>query len=463
MRITALALSATLLSGCSWLGLGGSNHSSAPQYSQSGRYTAGAGGAAGAGYNAMSAYQNSFQSSYNSAHMGGPCEITSVSHPIPQGCSPEQVTIALPGASHAQYGANYGAVQQPSQNAYGKAVKDAKRNSGLVSAVTHNNWARPRLRLTGSLGFEDSVSGQLYNVDTLSSVYDPTTHFESTAAGSPAAGQVIENEYYVPNPLGTPSATNPSTSVENTFILVDSPTVNVGDAYTLPFSAGIGGEYQVSNNFAVFGNLSYSKAQAEHVSGIRYEGNVENYQQVTDYEEITDPISGDVTGYNDFPAAPGRGQFNNVTVASTTVELSDRRRSAAEIGGRYYFGHAFPNHLERPLTPYISAKVGAAYHNALEAEQTLSRLYLEEYYTSGGATATYENVLAVQAAPVEIIEEGWVPTGGLHVGAEWQITPKAALAFETGVNIEGGRDLTAGGKTNNHISVPFTLRGSIGF
>ena len=476
MRIAALALSATLLSGCSWLGLGGANHSGAPQYSQNGRYDAGA----AARYNAASGYQGAYQNGYQNGYQapyqagahqagarGGPCEITSVSHPIPQGCRPEQVTIALPGGSNGQYNANYAgqpnyAGQQPSYNAYGSAVDDAQRNASLTTNVGHNYWKRPKLRLTGSVGVEDSVSGDLYNEGALGLIYDPTDHFESTISGSPAAGQVILNEYYVANPLGTPRATNPRTSPDDTFLLVDAPTVNIGDAYTAPFVVALGGEYQLSDRFSVFGNVSYSEQDAEDVVGVRYEGNLENFQQITEFTEMTDPMTNAVTFTpNLLPATSS--QFNNVTVAETNVELSDRRRTALEVGGRYYFDDIFTKHLARPLTPYVSAKVGAAYHNRLTATQTLDRLFLQEFATSDGQSVEYEDVLSVQAEPVEILDDEWIATGGLQVGAEWQITPRTALAFETGINIEGGRDQINGGDTNDHISVPLTLRGSFGF
>jgi len=56
-----------------------------------------------------------------------------------------------------------------------------------------------------------------------------------------------------------------------------------------------------------------------------------------------------------------------------------------------------------------------------------------------------------------------VPTGALNAGLEWQVTPKTALAFETGLRFEGGRDYTNGEKGDEQVAIPFTIRGSYNF
>ena len=47
---------------------------------------------------------------------------------------------------------------------------------------------------------------------------------------------------------------------------------------------------------------------------------------------------------------------------------------------------------------------------------------------------------------------------------EWQVTPKTALAFETGLKFEGSRDYVNGdGDSDNNFAIPFTVRGSYNF
>lgn len=87
MRLVACAFSAVLLSGCSWLGFGGGSHGQQTNYAHN-----------GAGYGA-----NSSQYDYQTGRKQlGRCQITSPTQPIPQGCRPEQVTLAIGGGQGAQ-------------------------------------------------------------------------------------------------------------------------------------------------------------------------------------------------------------------------------------------------------------------------------------------------------------------------------------------------------------------------
>ena len=64
---------------------------------------------------------------------------------------------------------------------------------------------------------------------------------------------------------------------------------------------------------------------------------------------------------------------------------------------------------------------------------------------------------------VELYDSQWVPSGQLNAGMEWQVTPKTALAFETGIRIEGARDYSNGVKGDTNIAIPMTIRGSYNF
>jgi len=68
-----------------------------------------------------------------------------------------------------------------------------------------------------------------------------------------------------------------------------------------------------------------------------------------------------------------------------------------------------------------------------------------------------------EGATAALFDSQWVPTGTVTAGFEWQATPKTALAFETGVRFEGGRNDVNGNRGDNNVSIPFTIRGSYNF
>ncbi len=452
MRIAALATSAVLLSGCSWLGIGQNSSDSWADYNRgaqaAGRYQ-------GAQHSPQPRGYAPQQRGYGAqAPTYGRCEITSVSMPVPQGCSPEQVTIALPGG---QYGGAYGQsaggygqtqaqsqYQAPAAGSYGRSLGDINRAQAAANQGFHKSWTRPRFRLTGTTGFETSVSGDAYNSGDLPELYDPLLHVEATGEGSEADGQTILN-VYEPRIDNVPGAEN------------QSPSISISDLYAAPFTLGAGAEYQLNDRFAAFANASYSAARGRNTSGATYEADVHELTTTTNY--IEDPATPGSFIENGAPIL-GNTAVPDIIVAKTSASVNDMRRTNLEVGGRYYFKDVFTNHLERPLNPYISASAGAAHYNQLEVSQQNEQLLLAQFWAD---PADVQYSREGSSAAVEVLEKGWVPTGAITVGAEWQVTPKAALAFETGIRYEGGRSITAGGETDGNIAIPLTLRGSIGF
>ena len=446
MRLAVLACSTILLSGCSWLGFGPDSASSWSQYNQgaqqaSGRYQ----GPQGQAAQHSGQYQSPYQARSNSR-----CEIRNVSQPVPQGCRPEDVTIALAG-SGGQYGNQYGGgqAQAPSTGSYGRSVSDIDRAKVASGNGVHQTWERPRLRLTGSTGFETSVSGAAFNAGGFASLYDPTTQNGRTVTGTPSSGQVVTTLY---------SAEDFSTTGKD---------VSFSDLYAAPFSLGGGAEYQINDRMAVFANAGYTHAAGKNgggqgvVGAARADISTQNWFTPT----TTNP-DGSTT-----PSGPPQEvgapvvtavRISDTLLASSQFEISDLERINLEVGGRYYFDDAFADHLRTPLNPYIAASAGAAHYSALSIKQEAERLILSQYMQSGGSTANY--VSAGSTGSEDFIKKGWVPTGSLTVGAEWQMSPSAALALETGLRFEGKRDyVNSDAETGNNISVPLTLRGSIGF
>jgi len=272
MRIAALATSAVLLSGCSWLGLGNTSADKSWDDYYRGAQAAGRYNSSGAQHSAQAPRQG-----YVAPRSYGPCEITSVAQPVPQGCAPEQVTIALPGGQYggAHSGQGYAGNQYsaPATGSYGRSLGDINRAHAAANQGIHNNWIRPRFRLTGTAGIEKFVSGDAYNGSALPQLYNPATHFEATQEGSQADGQIITNRY-------EPRVNNVPGTAETI-----AKAVDMGDLYSTPFTLGLGAEYQLNDRMSVFGNASHTAAQGLNGSAPYYEADVHQISTVTNYIE----------------------------------------------------------------------------------------------------------------------------------------------------------------------------------
>ena len=100
---------------------------------------------------------------------------------------------------------------------------------------------------------------------------------------------------------------------------------------------------------------------------------------------------------------------------------------------------------------------------------TQNQLQLSQAFNSGLTDLEFFDVVGDRASPITganitLFESQWVPTATLGAGLEVQVTPAAAVAFESGVRFEGRRDGANGfGGTGRNFSVPFTIRGSYNF
>lgn len=431
MRLATLAFSTVLLSGCSWIGFG-------PQAGHSGQQQA-----RGGQYHAPQGHQQQ-------QRRAGPCTITKVTQPAPRGCRPEQVTMALPQYGGGQPGYSGQGYQQPSAGSYGAAhgaQVPTTRRSSLHSDVVNRPYHRQRLRLNGSVGVERSMSGTAFSSTDLPSLYVPTAHVESFRVGTQAGGLVTDTDYFIGDF---------DSRTANAF-RTQAPDISFSDLYGSVATLKGGAEYFVTPKTAITADASYGVAAGRSGGGVTYVADLA--QRV-----VAQPYRDDGAG----PIPDGLSSSNttwlrNLPVAETQFQVNDLQRFGAEIGGRHYFNPAFNDHLERPITPFLGASAGAQHYNALEVSQSHKRLYLSEYFNSGQSAADLNYYDSATAGTTEILEAGWVPSGALSLGLEWQATPNGSIGFETGVRYEGSRSKTAGGETDANISIPLTLRGSIGF
>ena len=455
MRLAVLACSTVLLSGCSWLGydfnlFGGSNNSEHGSYQGYGTYQ----GPSpymqpqrhGQQAHVQQAYgqQAQTQQAFGQQAQNG-CAIRSVTQAMPQGCNPQDVRIALP---LPEYGVSVNGESRYTSGSYGTAIDDVGSAKMAASDVMHKTWRRPLLRLTGSMGFDTSVSGEAFNTTSFTDLYAPGTQSSVSISGSPADGQVITSAY---------SADNFKT---------ESTKVSFSDLYSAPFSTKLGAEFQLDERLALYTNAGYTHAVSRNSSGREVIGDAVLTSSVQNYATTT---TTDANGnqMESLPMALGAplvtvSTLPDTLLAKSTFKMSDLKRLDAEIGSRYYFKDAFTDYLVKPFNPYVGASIGVSYYDDLALSQTSERLVLSPYIDSTTADASY--VSAGSTTNETVISGSWLPNAGLTVGGEWQISPKAAFALETGVRVEGRRPLEINdGKTAANLSIPLTLRGSIGF
>lgn len=434
MRIAICALSAVLLSGCSWLGNMGQGFGH-QKHQQAGQY--------GAKVN--------------------PCQVPHARAPLPRGCHPSQVTI---GNGFAQQG-NMGQPQQQNHFAngfsqkpqFGNAHNNAPQNvtggygSHAAQAGAHQGKVakglrKPKLRGSLSLGVEKSVGGDYLDFAT-AGLLDPSNGYnpgltgpfdESTLSGSIASGQTVQRQYYA--------------DIEE----ILRPNISFDDVHSTPLKLSGGLEYIVNPKTTLFANAGYSYSEGNSGSVATVIGTLQRDTTVRDYDPDTFALVS-TSGFGTF--------IPNQEIATFDYNFSDMERIDLEVGGRRYFEPILKGTLARSLTPFVGASVGASHHNSQTFTTRQTQVFFERAFEAGGV----DNV--TNQDPNYIVDNGnvitelygsqWVPSGQLNAGVEWQMSPRTALAFETGVRIEGAREYANGQKGDSNIAIPLTVRGSFNF
>jgi len=414
MRLVACALSAVLLSGCSWMGMGGGSHGQHQAY-EGGRY----------GKQAAQ-YAHNTRSS-----QAGPCQIMTPMQPVPQGCRPEQVTLAI-GNGHQ--GGQYNGGQYANAG-YGSHAGQASANTQYHTP----NQRKKRPKLRGSLGLEidHSVSGNLFAGDTATIVagYDRIAVQEGFTTGSIPDGAIVDTLY---------------TSIPEQVV---GPAVSFDDVYTAPLRITGGLEYIMNDHATVFANAGYTRAEGKKGGGAQIIDELRREVTTQSYDPLTGlAVGGPITNTTFIP---------NVEVANFTYDFNELEKYDFEVGGRYYFDPMLRGHLNRTLTPFVAASGGAAHYNDTTVDVAQQQLFLGDALESGGTTLNFYDVGV--GTQNQVYDAQWVPYGQLKAGLEWQMTPKTALAFEAGVKYEGARDFTDGTEGDSIVSIPVAIRGSYNF
>ena len=467
MRLAVCTLSAVLLSGCSWLGGmgigGGQGHHAQGHHAKSSNYNY-----EGGRYNSRAPKgQAHYQAKQDR------CQVYSPQAPIPQGCHPSQVTLGTSG----------GFPQQPNFGGSSHGGQYANQGYGSHAGVAHqqaahynprkNKLRKPRFRGAMSLGVEKSLSGSLLDyskVPGLDSVanYDPRDFTEGGTTstvrdGIPIIGDTLTTTIYTGHDQyrNIVGAGERFVDESRGFESSSNPEISFDDVFSTPARVAFGGEYILNPKTTLFANAGYT--QAEGNSGQVASVNATLYRQVT------------TRTYEEDPANPGNPQTEpsprefvslgfvpNQEIARFSYDFTDMKRYDLEAGARHYFNPVVKSQGFKTLTPFVGASVGASHYNDVSFNVTQEQAFFERSFN---AQDTLENFYTITGPTntVELYDSQWVPSGQLNAGMEWQVTPKTALAFETGVRIEGARKYSNGERGDKNIAIPMTIRGSYNF
>jgi len=438
--IVTLSASAVLLSGCSWMpfGQGGQKAHYGAQKHHGGAYGAQAGGAYGGGAN--------------------PCQIPHAQAPIPQGCDPAMVTVGLNGFSQKpQYGAAVGAGHgaQYASGGYGTHA-GAGAYHGQHSAKPE--YRRPRFRAQLGLGVEKSIAGNLLDYAKVPGI-DPELAYDPTA-------------FNVGGTTSTPASdvTQVYTAVTEEVI---KPSISHDDVYSTPASIRAGLEYIMTPRTTVFANAGYTVSEGNSGAAIQINSELQRIESRVNYQTSTDPLTGVVTrdqdalGNDIITSSSGPDVFfrpNIENTANFAYDFTDMRRIDLQAGARHYLNPLKSAGMPK-VTPFVGASAGASHYNGVSFEITQNQALYNESYNDASTVGNLYEVFTpgTPRQVVDLYDSQWVPTGALNAGVEWQATPRTAIAFETGVRVDGGRKYSNGNREGESVSIPLTIRGSYNF
>ena len=426
MRYLFITASASvLLSGCSWMdkvGLGASSN-----------------------------VQNATYAQYGGANLG--CVVQYISAPPPPGCLPHQVTLAGAGMGYdmgSGHGAGYnnyagGFAQQPN---FGDPVyatagfgshADSSVHRSSHSIDAQPNFKTPKFRGSLSLGLEKSYngyfsrSGDLAGPTAIVTAYDPNTFAEGFTSGVTVDGNL--------------------TTVTYSALIEDRDIVDLeyDDIYKAPTNLQAGVEYILSPKSTIFGNVGYSYADGENVEVARVQGELRRTESVQSYDDMGVAVGAPVVNIGFIP---------NVDITRFKMDFSDYKSHDLELGYRHYLNPILTNETDATVTPFVSAALGATHVNELSVNVQQEQLFFQRAFDDD--EYVFYNVVLPDTRTV-LAEDQWLPKAALNAGVEWQMSPRSALAFETGIKYQGGRDFVGGGSAEDNYSIPFTVRGSYNF
>jgi len=188
------------------------------------------------------------------------------------------------------------------------------------------------------------------------------------------------------------------------------PAVSYSDAFSDGYTIGGAGTFDVSRNTTLLGQFSFSEKNGRTVDTGSFQAGTFNSAGV--FTPI-DPAPRDLEG-----------------------EFSDLRQYTIEGGVRQYVGG------NTALRPYVGATGGFAYNNDVDLRQT---------FVADGTVFDDS----------EFIQSGWRPTASAVAGAELAVGPRSAIGIESGIRWRD--NLVANTDADDRWSIPVKLRGRVAF
>lgn len=472
MRLTICALSAVLLSGCSWLGMGGnSSHYSYENGANCGQsvtgYNQGAYGfqasaaAQGYGYGGcgFGAGQSGVygQNAYGGVYgqTGGGLYGQSAYGQAGYG----QTGFGQGGLGQAGLGQANGGFGQGgyTQGAYTQNGLGGQMGYGQMGAGSYGAQGMSAGLAANGVGGSYNASG--FGTTTLSTGAPYGSAYASNVYGG---GQYVNGAYvqnvqgsaiYVPQPYPAYYSTG-AYGASSQFRGAYGSSYGYGGGYSGGTALPFGFEVGAGTSFDVGGDIFTPKGAGPALGapsvntggsdGISYSDAFG--QSKTIGGALTYDVSRNTTllGGVEYSTANGQSVENYQTVDARgsfeglDAEFSDLDLWTIEGGIRQYIGQS------PALRPYIGATAGFTHNNDVTMNRT---------YTSDGA--------AYDATPLEYVEAGWKPTASAVIGAEMAVGSRAAIGVESGVRWNDNMDTIF--PSEDRWSVPVKLRGRVSF
>lgn len=474
MRLAACALSAVLLSGCSWLGMGGHGNSygvsngaygadCAPtqvgQYGQTGSY----------------GYQNNHQTQYQGGTYGGQAGCAGGSYGVQNagygagvyGAGANGGIAGAQGYGQAgAFGQGFGGQGFGAQGAYGQGFQgQGFQGQGFQGqGVNGGAFGAPVVGAgLAAQGVGGAYGATTYGAGTYGNGQVTTlgaaAPYGSAAYGANVVGTQMTNGQYVngayvqnivgepiyvpqpyPAPYGVPQLRGVGAAMPFGFEVFGGTefgasgelfggkgagasdggggqagaidAFDYSDAFGDGYTVGGATTFDVSRNTTLLASAAYSKQEGQAVSTGSFQSGV--------HDPVTGVFTADV-GSTDRALS---GQFGDLE--QVTIEGGVRQYVGQNIGFR----------------PYVGATAGFAYNNDVNLTQT---------YVDDGTLFNEQ----------QFIDSGWRPTAAGVVGAEMAVGPRAAIGVETGVRWRDNLKANSGGE--DRISIPLKLRGRLAF
>lgn len=481
MRLAVCALSAVLLSGCSWLGMGGQSNgygvsngaygaNCAPVgYGQAGSHGGvyghgGAGaGCAGGAYGVAHGQGHGFGAGYGAGAQGFGAGYGAGAQGFgagygagAQGYGPGAYGAGLNGGG--AYGSGAYGTTGFGQAGYGTGFGGGNGATAFGPAGFGVGGVAPGLAAQGiGGGFAPGVNGGNFATSGVTTLGAGAPFGAAAFGGNVVGTQLSNGQYvngqYVQNVAGAP-------------IYVPQP---YAAPYGVPQLRGVGAampfgfEVFGGSEFDVSGDLIGGKSAGPSDGGGGRAGGFDAISYADAFSEgktfggaTTYDVSRNTTligsvGYSKKEGqSVSTGSFESgsydasgaftpdagATERHLTGTFSDLEQYTIEGGVRQYMGNGYG------LRPYVGASAGFAHNNDVTLTQTFNddgTLFGEQQF----------------------IESGWNPTAAGVIGAEMAVGPRAGIGVETGIRWRDNMDANSGG--DDRISIPVKLRGRLAF